>query len=328
MNPDTLNKFRDTFQVSKSLIEENRKLTKKAINNTLKGEQKTKNVAISVNQLNRSRQNLVSTINAYFRVQQNSPLENYDPKDLATHMLLHDVRGPIVNIVSLVQLIKRDSNLSEELSQLIDLVEKQAEKVHDRTQSHAVYHQLELGAYQPQEEPVDLLQIFCKIQSNIQRKQFANPIEIWIDGQPATAIQHCTIQGDSLLMELLLQNLVQNAVEASLGSAPVRVDISSNLPVQQVGQKQLEDIPTTSISIHNQGVIPVVMQDQFFEKYATYGKTKGTGLGTYIAMLTARSLGGQIAFTTSEERGTSLRVCLPHLLTTSIIPVTELALPV
>ncbi|MGB3586972.1 MAG: hypothetical protein WBA23_10550, partial [Tunicatimonas sp.] len=279
MNPDTLNKFRDTFQVSKSLIEENRKLTKKAINNTLKGEQKTKNVAISVNQLNRSRQNLVSTINAYFRVQQNSPLENYDPKDLATHMLLHDVRGPIVNIVSLVQLIKRDSNLSEELSQLIDLVEKQAEKVHDRTQSHAVYHQLELGAYQPQEEPVDLLQIFCKIQSNIQRKQFANPIEIWIDGQPATAIQHCTIQGDSLLMELLLQNLVQNAVEASLGSAPVRVDISSNLPVQQVGQKQLEDIPTTSISIHNQGVIPVVMQDQFFEKYATYGKTKGTGLG-------------------------------------------------
>ena len=328
MNPDTLNKFRDTFQVSKSLIEENRKLTKKAINNTLKGEQKTKNVAISVNQLNRSRQNLVSTINAYFRVQQNSPLENYDPKGLATHMLLHDVRGPIVNIVSLVQLIKRDSNLSEELSQLIDLVEKQAEKVHDRTQSHAVYHQLELGAYQPQEEPVDLLQIFCKIQSNIQRKQFANPIEIWIDGQPATAIQHCTIQGDSLLMELLLQNLVQNAVEASLGSAPVRVDISSNLPVQQVGQKQLEDIPTTSISIHNQGVIPVVMQDQFFEKYATYGKTKGTGLGTYIAMLTARSLGGQIAFTTSEERGTSLRVCLPHLLTTSIIPVTELALPV
>ncbi len=328
MNPDTLNKFQDTLQSSKKLISANRKLTRKTITNTLKGKQKTKNVAVSVKRLDHSRQNLISTINTHFKSRQDAPSANSDSRNIAMHMLLHDVRGPIDNIVGLVQLIKRSSDLPEEVLQLMDLVEKQAEKVQDRTQSHAVYHQLELGAYQPQQEPFDLLQIFCKIRSNIQRKQFANPIEIWIDGQSATEIQHCIIKGDSLLMELLLQNLVQNAVEASPECTLVRVDIGRNLPVQKAGRKQLEEIPTTSISIHNQGVIPLVMQDQFFEKYATYGKTKGTGLGTYIAMLITKSLGGQIAFTTSEERGTSLRVCLPHPLITSSVPGTERALPV
>ncbi|MEQ9513132.1 MAG: ATP-binding protein, partial [Balneola sp.] len=63
--------------------------------------------------------------------------------------------------------------------------------------------------------------------------------------------------------------------------------------------------------IHNQGMIPAVIQDHFFDKFATHGKSKGTGLGTYIAMLVAKSNGGTITFTTSEDRGTTLRVHLP-----------------
>ncbi|WKN41285.1 sensor histidine kinase [Tunicatimonas pelagia] len=328
MNFDTLSTFHKTLQVSKNLISANRKLTQETITNTRRGEQKTKNVAVSLRRLDYSRQNLSATINAPVNLEQDNLIKDQDAKTIAMHMLLHDVRSPIDNIVGLSQLIRQNSDLSDESLQLLDLLEKQAQKVQDRTKTHAIYHQLELGAYQPNQESFDLLQLLCKIQDNLQQKQFANPVEIWISGQPATLTQRCIIKTDLLLMELMLQNLIQNAVEASPSQARVRIDINCDSSTQQNELKQRENLSATSISIHNQGVIPASMQDHFFEKYVTYGKTRGTGLGTYIAMLITKSFGGQIAFTTSEERGTNLRVRLPQLLTISNVPVSELALPV
>jgi len=65
------------------------------------------------------------------------------------------------------------------------------------------------------------------------------------------------------------------------------------------------------VDIHNQGAVPESIRDRFFERYVTYGKQYGTGLGTYSAMLIARAHGGNISFTTSREEGTHLLVTLP-----------------
>jgi signal transduction histidine kinase len=66
------------------------------------------------------------------------------------------------------------------------------------------------------------------------------------------------------------------------------------------------------IGIHNAGAVPEDMRDRFFEKYATSGKTDGTGLGTYSAQLIATAHGGRVEFTTSEEEGTTVTVFLPY----------------
>jgi len=67
-----------------------------------------------------------------------------------------------------------------------------------------------------------------------------------------------------------------------------------------------------SISIHNQGAVPVEIRDTFFEKYATAGKSGGTGLGTYSARLIAETLGGQIALDTSEQLETTIHISFPN----------------
>ncbi|MCP4752311.1 MAG: sensor histidine kinase, partial [Proteobacteria bacterium] len=42
-------------------------------------------------------------------------------------------------------------------------------------------------------------------------------------------------------------------------------------------------------------------------------KTGGTGLGTYSAMLAAKTQGGRISFPTSEEEGTTVTIHLPKM---------------
>jgi signal transduction histidine kinase len=53
------------------------------------------------------------------------------------------------------------------------------------------------------------------------------------------------------------------------------------------------------------------LRQNFFEKYSTYGKHKGTGLGTYSAKLIVETLKGTINLDTSVQSMTSIHVTLP-----------------
>ena len=53
------------------------------------------------------------------------------------------------------------------------------------------------------------------------------------------------------------------------------------------------------------------IRDRFFEKYATSGKKKGTGLGTYSARLMAKTQGGDIELDSSKPGMTGIVIRLP-----------------
>jgi signal transduction histidine kinase len=96
----------------------------------------------------------------------------------------------------------------------------------------------------------------------------------------------------------MFSNLIVNAVEASPRAA------SLTIRVREEGEE-------VAVRIHNYGVVPDDVRDRFFERYATSGKKRGTGLGTYSARLIARTHGGDISFTSTEQEGTWVEVRLP-----------------
>jgi two-component system, sensor histidine kinase and response regulator len=53
------------------------------------------------------------------------------------------------------------------------------------------------------------------------------------------------------------------------------------------------------------------MRDNFFDKYTTSGKSKGTGLGTYSAKLMARTQSGTIKLDSSKQDETTVVITLP-----------------
>ena len=240
---------------------------------------------------------------------QTSDNTHYEAEKTAQHMLLHDLRGPLGRIAGLIQIIKNQDNLPEELKPFVDLIEEQNLKGLELTQFHAIYQQLELGCYQPRKVWFNLVELLENVQRYIQGQHYTNPVEIWVNGQPVDIARECMFFSDPQVMELMLQNLIQNAAEASPSYSAVRVEIQGRFEDEQPKADSIS--PITFISIHNEGMIPIAVQNRFFDKFATHGKAKGTGLGTYIAMLVAKSYGGTITFTTSEGHGTTLRVHLP-----------------
>jgi nitrogen-specific signal transduction histidine kinase len=56
--------------------------------------------------------------------------------------------------------------------------------------------------------------------------------------------------------------------------------------------------------------VPAQIRDSFFDKYATAGKTHGTGLGAYSAKLMATVQQGSITMSTNAQK-TCLTVRLP-----------------
>jgi two-component system sensor histidine kinase/response regulator len=105
--------------------------------------------------------------------------------------------------------------------------------------------------------------------------------------------------GDAMLCYSLFQNLIKNACEASAANGRVSVALKNTQPLQ--------------VLIHNQGAVPPEIQDRFFHKFVTHGKTGGTGLGTYSAKLLATAQGGDVALDVSDPAGTTITVTLPSL---------------
>ena len=66
------------------------------------------------------------------------------------------------------------------------------------------------------------------------------------------------------------------------------------------------------IKFHNPAQVPAQIASRFFEKYTTYGKHSGTGLGTYSARLIVQTMGGSIAMQTGPEQGTRITIVMPN----------------
>jgi signal transduction histidine kinase len=91
---------------------------------------------------------------------------------------------------------------------------------------------------------------------------------------------------------------VANAVDASPDGGTVTVS--------------LEGVPCRVIRIRNRGAVPAEIRDQFFEKYKTWGKKRGTGLGTYSSKLMADAMGYGLRLDTSDEDdATVVSILLP-----------------
>ena len=110
-----------------------------------------------------------------------------------------------------------------------------------------------------------------------------------------------SIRTDFTLLRRILGNMIKNALEAVAPKETVTVSC-------QQGNE------TISFSVHNPGVIPEDIQLQLFQRsFSTKGA--GRGLGTYsIRLLSERYLKGTVAFTSTEEEGTTFTVTLPQTL--------------
>lgn len=109
------------------------------------------------------------------------------------------------------------------------------------------------------------------------------------------------IRADPQLVEIVIQNLIQNALKHSPEDQSITVRISA-------------DSGAAHVEVVDRGKgVAVRDRELIFVKYyrASGQRVGGTGLGLYIGREIARQFGGDLILAASDERGSTFRLTLP-----------------
>lgn len=221
-------------------------------------------------------------------------------RDDVERMVRHDLRSPTLAVQTMFKLFSKADNLTNDQQELLESVMKSSRRMINIIDMSRALYRMEAGTYKVKPKPVDILPLVGAIAADLGPLLRIKKVDIavCVGGEPVGEDTVFMIESEEMLCYALLANLLKNAVEASPDGGTVTMDCTA--------------MGNPAISVHNNGVIPEPIRDNFFDKYVTVGKDHGTGLGTYTARLIATSLGGKISFTTSEMEGTTVKVELPR----------------
>ncbi|SMP48734.1 PAS domain S-box-containing protein [Desulfonatronum zhilinae] len=228
-------------------------------------------------------------------------------------MVRHDLKSPLTGIGGLAKVLLREE-LPDRQREIVSTIYQSAMKLlHMLGHSMALF-KMEEGAYELQPEPFDLIRMLHGLHEEFLPSAIARSLEFayLLDGNPLPWDDRYMLSGEAILLESLFANLIQNAVDAA--PEGTRITIAVRSPKNNGSDRHQGSLRGAmhEIDIHNFGAIPEDIRDHFFDRYVTYGKEHGSGIGTYSAMLIAKTHGGTIRFTTSEAEGTHLVVSLPR----------------
>jgi signal transduction histidine kinase len=226
------------------------------------------------------------SVNRQFRMQQQQ--QNF------MMAVTHELKTPIsVTRLNLETLQKY--NLSpEKQKKLLRTTLDETERLNSLTNNILISSQLEGGGYKQSQEEMDLSDLLKDCITDF-RNRFPERVVRENIG-PDTEIK-----GDALLLQMLINNLLENAAKYSPREAPITV-------VLQKRQDRVE------LQVIDEGPgIPETEKKKIFSKFYRIGneetrKTQGTGLGLYLCRKIARDHNADILVTNNEPHGSNFTV--------------------
>ncbi len=220
-------------------------------------------------------------------------------KNNVDRLIRHDLKQPLAGVIALPEVVIMSGEVSERNRNILLMIQKAGNKMLYMIDASIGMYKLEAGSYVYNPQTIDLLDDIKAIEAEL--SVYSEPrdvsIHLVVDGAPYEQGHKLEIMADKALFPFMVSNLLKNAIEASPARETVTVSIDSNGPLR--------------IVFHNMGVVPAGVREHFFDKYVTFGKREGTGLGTYSALIIAKAHGGDVSMETSEEKGTLVTVVIP-----------------
>lgn len=244
----------------------------------------------------------VALRNAYQNLKRQNQIlrENVRLREEVERITRHDLKTPLTAVLNVPELLIQDGNLTSGQVELLQMLEESGYRMLEIINSSLDLFKMEQGTYRPSSVPVNILPLLNQIRGETRELVAAKGLSmrVLIHNEPARDSDVFLVNGEAMLLYSMLANLIKNSVEASPAGNQITVSLTKG--------------DSTVINVHNMGAVPEDIRERFFEKYATSGKTGGTGLGTYSARLIAETLGGRIGFDSSENLGTTVTVLFPQ----------------
>jgi K+-sensing histidine kinase KdpD len=213
--------------------------------------------------------------------------------------ITHELKTPIA--ISKLNLETLQKHKLDEAKQqkLIALTLQETNRLNTLTNNILVSAQLEGGRYNRAEEELNLSALINSCVEDF-RRRFP---EVNVHSEVEADID---LTGDSLLLEILINNLLENAAKYSPKQSTIQVQV-----------KKLAD--QIKITVSDNGIgIPEGEKKLIFEKFYRIGNeetrtTKGTGLGLYLCSKIAAGHNADIQVTNNSPSGSNFIVTFHQL---------------
>jgi signal transduction histidine kinase len=233
--------------------------------------------------------------------------ENYDRlhaleilRDNLTHMIIHDMRSPLMAISGNLELLSEEIGALPENSQLcLEDASTATHKLTEMVSSLLDVSRLESGQMPIQRTSCDLQQVVQKVIATLSSLLKNNPVVV--EAQSADP----TIECDPTLLHRVIGNLLSNAAKFSPRTEPVTISFH-NIP------------GFLKVTVRDQGRgIPPEYHARIFEKFGQVSsennsKRYSTGLGLTFCKLAIEAHGGQIGIESSQGKGSTFWLTLPR----------------
>jgi signal transduction histidine kinase len=261
------------------------------------GEPKKFTFVVDITDRKHYEEELNRTVDALQReIEERTRLE--ETRKRVEQLVRHDLKNPLSSILGIAQLMEEECTKDEQRT-LVGMINDAGYRLLGLLNGMFDYMLMEEGRYELNPERIELQELLRMVDTGLRGLRSSREVglAVYIDGVEIERSTPFYFAAAREHLQTLLENLLRNAVEASPAGTAVTVSVRTG--------------DTVRFDIHNPGTVPREVRDKFFEQYATAGKERGTGMGTYIARLICEAHGGSISFTTGEEEGTHVYTELP-----------------
>lgn len=212
----------------------------------------------------------------------------------------HELKSPIAVAKLNLETLRKHRLDEEKQAKLLDNTIRETNRLDQLCNNILLASQFEHQKYQPFLEALDFSQLLEQGVDELRSRTATHRITAFI--QPGIQLQ-----ADRFMMQLLLNNLVENAVKY----APKGTEIQVRLFTEKE-----EDEDDTSLKLEicdeGEGIAPGERK-RIFQKFYRIGnentrKSKGSGLGLYLAQKIVEQHGGSIEVLDNEPKGSCFQI--------------------
>ncbi len=244
---------------------------------------------------NSSLEQMVNERTARLRLANEELLQANQELDLFIYRASHDLRGPIASILGLTKIAQLEEQRRAQLSYL-EMLEKTADNANEVLSKLLLVNIVNQAA---EHIEIDFNAIVKSLKRIFDKKFKKNDIEFIVSVKPGV-----TLISDANLLLIICERLIENAIDFRCN----RLDEKPFLKLNITGNdnRVVFEFKDNGIGIANN-----FYQRIFGMFFRASERSKGNGLGLYIARKASEKLSGEITFESQIDEGSSFRLILP-----------------
>lgn len=210
----------------------------------------------------------------------------------------HELKSPIAAMKLNLQTLEKYQLDEQKKNVLIDKCIIESNRLNDLCNNMLLASQMEGRQYKPSKEKLNFPEFVTGILKSYTAR-YPGRFEVAIDASSREVFI------DKAMMEMAINNLLENALKYAPADKPIKI----------IGQSTAS---TEQLRVIDEGIgVPDAEKNKIFQKFYRIGnentrKSKGTGLGLYLALKILKQHKGKIAVQDNQPSGAIFEIQIPQ----------------